>query len=175
MKYHIPDIAELVSEEDWRTLASILGTVREPDEVLAPGGEPYIYRWHLIPRRKVGGNVYLHLQVQDDPDRPLHDHPWKNQSVILSGGYHEVYQEYPPHGEIKQRVVLKGDTVHRTEEEAHRLHLLPEQPYSISLFSTGPVLREWGFWTGDSTWVPYTAIREAGPDGYDQLKKGAFQ
>ena len=144
---------------------------REPDETLAPDGRPYIYRWHVIPRRLVGGNVYCHLQVLDDPDRPLHDHPWDNQSVILAGGYIEHYQENPPRGPRKVRRLRAGDVAQRKAGEAHRLILLGD--YSVSLFSTGPVIRKWGFWAGDK-WLDYRELRETGPGGIDHLKKGAF-
>lgn len=121
--------------------------VRDPDVEIKPDGEDYIFRWHLIPRNQVGANVYLHLQVADDPERPLHDHPWDNQSVILAGGYREVFVEHPDHlWHEKERFVRQGQVVHRRAEEAHRIFLLPQVPYTISLFTTGPVIRDWGFW-----------------------------
>lgn len=142
------EIADLLKPEDWATVSTILGgSVRPPDETIYSGGKPYIYRWHVIPRRAVGCNIYLHLQVADDSERAMHDHPWSNQSVILSGGYVEEFWKMPPWTSTKGvRTIKKGDVVHRGPEEAHRLKLLTEQPYTISLFSTGPVVREWGFW-----------------------------
>ena len=150
-------MAEISVEADLM-IRAIVG-LRAPDEIIAPDGEPYIYRWHIIPRRMVGGNVYLHHQVRDDPERPLHDHPWDNQSVILAGGYEETFQLDAPKGVIQKRVVRAGDTIQRKAGEAHRLRLLPGVPCSISLFSTGPVLREWGFWT-EGGWVPYFDLKE---------------
>lgn len=118
-----------------------------PDLAIRPDGDDYIFRWHIIPRRSVGANVYLHLQIASDPERPLHDHPWDNQSVILAGGYKEVYVSRPDESWFeKERIVREGQVVHRRAEEAHRLFMLPDCPYTISLFSTGPVVREWGFW-----------------------------
>jgi hypothetical protein len=144
--------------------------IRSPDLVIAPDGVPYIYRWHLIPRRAVGANVYLHLQVADDPERPLHDHPWDNQSVILSGGYREVYWKFPPATGTKgERIVKAGDVVSRKAEEAHRIFLLRDalgellHPYTISLFTTGPVIRDWGFWFDEEhggTWVSHDQVIE---------------
>ena len=56
--------------EDWVLGQSILGEWREPDMTIAPDGIPYLYRWHVIPRNKTA-NVYFHIQVADDPERPL--------------------------------------------------------------------------------------------------------
>jgi hypothetical protein len=143
---------------------SILGTpdrachddIRKPDLIIAPaGGDPYLFRWELIRNTKVS-NVYLHIQVSSDPERPLHDHPWDNFSVILSGGYDELWDPHPsskdpeydmswPH----DRKFRKGDTIFRRAVEAHRLILPAEISYTMTLFSTGPKIRDWGFWYPD--------------------------
>lgn len=149
---------------------------RRPDMIIAPDGDDYIFRWHLIPRREVGANVYLHLQVADDPERPLHDHPWDNQSVILAGGYREVYVEAPALiWNERERDCREGRVVQRRAEEAHRLFLLPGCHYTISLFSTGPVIREWGFWFDGTillprTWRPHTDVIQELPDGRSIFK-----
>lgn len=124
-----------------------LNYIREPDLCIAPDGEPYIYRWHLVPRNVVGANVYLHLQVASDPERPLHDHPWDNVSHVLAGGFRELYVRDPENNWNQQeRLIRPGQVIYRRAEECHRLFLLPEQLYSISLFTTGPAVRDWGFW-----------------------------
>jgi quercetin dioxygenase-like cupin family protein len=143
------------------------------DLQIAPDGSAYIFRWHLIPRNAVGANVYLHLQVADDPERPLHDHPWDNTSVILAGGYREVYVTGQGEGYRLERVreVRKGDVVHRKAEEAHRIFLLPDTPYTISLFTTGPVRRDWGFWFEDpQRWVSHPEVIEETADGRSVFK-----
>lgn len=119
----------------------------KPDLIIAPDGEAYVYRWHVIPRNQ-RANVYFHIQVADDPLRPLHDHPWDNTSVILSGGYEETWDPEPWlfTSPVETRIWRKGDTVHRRAQEAHRLYLPKEFPYAMTLFSTGPVIRDWGFW-----------------------------
>lgn len=157
----------LTMEDEWLA-RSILGQsdahahpkLREPDLVIAPEGEtkPYLYRWHLTERRKEG-NVYFHIQVASDPFRPLHDHPWDNFSVILSGGYDELWNQFPfsnPEG-FSTRKFRKGDTIYRKADEAHRLLLPPDIPYTMTLFTTGPKVREWGFWYPDG-WRPYTEV-----------------
>ena len=143
-----------LTAEDWLMGQSILGEWRDPDLTIAPDGTPYLYRWYVIPHNK-DANVYLHVQISDDPERPLHDHPWVNQSVILSGGYHETYANVDDQGRLlgtHQRWVRKGDVIQRPADQAHRLFMAPGVRYSMSLFSTGPKTREWGFWYPDG-WV----------------------
>lgn len=141
--------------------AGYVERLRSPDLVIAPDGTPYLYRWHVVPRNDQG-NVYFHIQVADDPERPLHDHPWDNQSVILSGGYTEIYRTL--NGKPRIRSPYKGVTIQRRATEAHRLELLPDSAYTMTLFTTGPKLREWGFWT-DKGWRPHTEVTEDTPDG----------
>lgn len=137
--------------EDWEVASRFLGSLhRDPDVVIAPsGGKDYLYRWHLTPRA-LEANVYFHLQVASDPERPLHDHPWDNQSVILAGGYQEVIQE---HQHLIPTLAnrSKGQTIWRKAEVAHRLVLPATTPYTMTLFTTGPVRRDWGFWI-NSRW-----------------------
>jgi hypothetical protein len=122
------------------------GDLRDPDLIIAPDGEPYLYRWFLTRTDGRLGGSFFHVQVRSDPERPLHDHPWDNMSVILSGGYEEVYQTNPPNGGVGVRTLMAGDTVFRRASEAHRLILPPTIPYTMTLFSFGAHRRSWGFW-----------------------------
>jgi hypothetical protein len=106
---------------------------RVPDFVI---GEDYLRRWWVIPRNDQL-NVYLHDIRKSDDDRAMHDHPWENTSYLLVGGY----MEHTPEGTFERRA---GDIVHRTAETAHRLELIPGVR-AISLFVTGPKVRDWGF------------------------------
>lgn len=121
-----------------------------PDRVWMPDGKPHLYRWHIVPLNNDCGNLFFHIQVSADPHAELHDHPWWNQSVVLAGGYDEIYQPDPANdGPLHQRSVRAGDVVHRQATEAHRLQLPPGAVYSMSLFTTGPKVRDWGFWYPD--------------------------
>lgn len=136
-------------------ILNALGIHRNPDLTIMPLGVPYLYRWRLTPRG-LGANVFLHVQCGSDPERPLHDHPWDNQSIILFGGYDEILDaSCLTHGDEAVKVNAQGDfirhlrqgsVVHRKAEDAHRLILPSEIPYTISLFTTGPKVREWGFY-----------------------------
>ena len=157
--------------DEHRILAEdILDGLRQPDLTIAPDGDPYLYRWHVIPRNQ-RANVYFHIQVADDPERPLHDHPWDNTSVILAGGYDELVAHpiFPEQVTPKVRKVREGDVVHRKAEEAHRLLLASSLGYTMTLFSTGPKRRRWGFWFPDG-WHDQAEVIENLPDGRSIFK-----
>lgn len=157
-----------LSPEDMVIAEKILGDYRIPDLVIAPDGAPYIYRWEIV--RSAVANVYLHMQVASDPERPLHDHPWDNTSVILSGGYQERINERTPasYRGAEDLAVMrsrhKGDVIFRKAEWPHRLFLPKGTPYTLSLFTTGPKVRDWGFWTPQGWVINYDLI-ETLPDG----------
>lgn len=147
------DFAGRISEHDREIAHNYIGSLyRPPDLVIAPEGHgEYLFRWYVVPRNREA-NVYFHIQTASDPERPLHDHPWDSTSVILAGGYEEVIDTEP--GSLlegtRYRIARKpGDVVHRPATWAHRLLLWSDQPYSMSLFTTGPKVRDWGFWFGD--------------------------
>lgn len=116
---------------------------RAPDFVIGDPLNPYLRRWWIIPRNRLQ-NVYLHEILRSDDDRALHDHPWENCSIILSGSYVEV----TPQGRFERHV---GDVVRRTAETAHRLEVAAGEPV-LTLFFTGAIVREWGFHCPDR-WV----------------------
>jgi hypothetical protein len=137
---------------------------REPDRVIGGRERPYMLRWYLIPRNPFL-NVYLHKFMRSDDDRALHDHPWANMSVLLSGSYteHSIGQ-----GGIHQRTIRRagewklrwrGGLAHRVE-----LHDGP----CWTLFITGPRYRQWGFHCPERGWVhwrDFTAPDDAGAVG----------
>lgn len=172
----------ILTERDYTLACQILGAgsrgsmepLPDPDLVIAPDGTPYIYRWHLA-RTDLGG-VYFHIQVADDPERPLHDHPWDNTSVILSGGYDEILNEEPDEitSNAETHIRVAGDVIHRKAEWAHRLLLPPGFRYTMTLFTFGPKRREWGFWT-PTGWRRYTEMTEQLPDGRSVHKKPTME
>lgn len=104
-----------------------------PDFVI---GDDYLRRWWLIPRNE-NVNVYLHEIVKSDDDRAMHDHPWANTSFLILGSY----IEHTPEGSFVRKA---GDTIQRAADALHRLEVIPGER-AISLFMTGPKVREWGF------------------------------
>lgn len=157
------DFARL-SFDDRQIFLNFVGELRDPDLIIAPEGYPYIYRWHVTPA-KGPANIYLHIQVADDPERPLHNHPWDNTSVILSGGYKErlCMSEGQPHDDLTFTLLrYKGDTVFRKAGWSHRIELLYGLKYTMTLFTTGPKVQEWGFWYPDGfkLWTDVTRTED---------------
>jgi hypothetical protein len=107
-----------------------------PDFVIGDPDHPYMRRWWVVPRSEFC-NVYLHEILRSDDDRALHDHPWDNTSMLLSGSY----IEHTPEGSFLREA---GSVVTRKATDPHRLEI-PAGGRAISLFLTGPKLREWGF------------------------------
>lgn len=139
---------------------------RGPDMVIGGDARPYMLRWWLLPRNR-WVNVYLHHFLRDDDDRALHDHPWHSLSVLLSGRLIETYAPVacraaePAHQVERTHAV--GAIVWRGCRFAHRLALplgsdLAPRP-AVTLFITGPRVREWGFWCPASSpaggWRPW--------------------
>lgn len=128
---------------------------RTPDFVI---GDDYLRRWWIVPRNE-GCNVYLHEILHSDDDRALHDHPWDNTSMLLEGSY----IEHIPEGSFERTV---GSIVSRKASDAHRLEI-PEGGRAVSLFITGPRIREWGFHCpqGWRVWTEFVDSRDSGQIG----------
>lgn len=133
---------------------------RSPDFVIGPEDAPYLRRWWIVPRNE-GCNVYLHEILRSDEDRAGHDHPWANTSFLIEGAYDEVvYSPSKPWEPLGTLQRVAGDRVTREATVTHRL-IIPEGGRAVSLFMTGPKLREWGFWCPDGKgwvhWRDFTA------------------
>lgn len=123
---------------------------RAPDFVIRPSGTDYLRRWWVIPRNPIF-NIYLHEILQSDDDRALHDHPWVNCSILLRGCYweHGIAQG----GVHARHLRVAGHIVARGARAAHRLEIPEARGQScITLFITGPRLRQWGFHCPQAGW-----------------------
>lgn len=116
-----------------------------PCRIISDGDQPYLERYYLA--TVFGWQFYLHRFVADDPDRGLHDHPWRLAFGLVLSGY---YYEETRMGENKIRWFnwLTGDSFHRV--------LLPRHIYNPynrvqcwTLFFHGPAVKPWGFWRED--------------------------
>lgn len=128
---------------------------RDPDFVI---GDDYLRRWWIMPRNAFA-NVYLHEICKSDDDRAMHDHPWDNTSLIISGGY----IEHTPEGSFERKI---GDFIQRPATALHRLEVFPGKR-CISLFTTGPKVREWGFQCpqGWRHWTDFCSPGDSGKVG----------
>lgn len=168
-----------------------------PDFIIRPKGVDQTLRWFVIPKNPLF-NIYLHKFVESDEDRALHDHPWVNCSILISG----EYQEHIRH-EAKGRLLIvntllriptvwieslrrrQGFCYFRRPSTAHRVELITEikvdhiswnglNDFSvgglriskpvITLFITGPRVRNWGFWCpkGWRRWQDFCDVRDKG-------------
>jgi len=138
--------------EQMQTWAQVLMHSRKPDFII---GDNYLHRWWVIPRNDYS-NIYLHDILHSDDDRAFHDHPWDNTSFLIYGSY----IEHTPEGVFTRRA---GDVISRPATALHRLEVIPGQR-AISLFSTGPTIREWGF-ACDHGWVHWMDFTKPGAPG----------
>lgn len=133
---------------------------RKPDYVVGNVANPYLIRWHLIPRNRFL-NIYLHCIMQGDEAIHLHDHAYSSASVILDGYYVEHYIKA---GGVHQRLIRNtGKIIIRPfGGKPHRIEL-PGAPV-WSLFITGPRYREWGFHCPNG-WVHHTKYTDPNNPG----------
>lgn len=130
------------------------------DFVIGDSLDPYMLRWYVIPRNRVF-NVYLHLILRSDDARALHDHPWPSVSALLSG---ELGEWRLAKGKAEFRQFREGQIVFRRASAAHRLVLPHPGKSALTLFITGPKVREWGFLCprGWRHWRDFTAPGDSG-------------
>lgn len=134
----------------------------EPSAVIGGRDNPYLIRWYVIPRNRFL-NVYLHEFRRSDDDRALHDHPWWSVSLSLNYAMEEVYRGWG--GKERWRKVKPGSLVFRRARFAHRM--IVRYPGALTLFITGPRLREWGFLCpqGWRHWREFVDARDSGAIG----------
>lgn len=132
-----------------------------PGFVIGEPDRPYLLRWFVIPRNHFF-NIYLHRIIRSDDDRALHDHPWVNCSILLSGHYfeHRILA-----GGVETSTRREGGAVvFRLPGAAHRLEVTPGTP-AVSLFITGPRVRQWGFHCPQAGWVHWREFTAPGAKG----------
>lgn len=123
---------------------------RNPDRVIGSKNNPYLLRWHVIPRNQ-WFNIYLHKFIRDDDDRAFHDHPWWFVSLMLAGRYIEYFEKIVLNLPIIKKSVRRfGSIVIRSATHKHRIELFKLDNGSPipcwTLVVSGPRIRDWGFW-----------------------------
>lgn len=120
------------------------------DELVTHNGDPYITRHHVTYGR--GQSVrFHHWHASDDQGAP-HDHPWHNVTLVLAGRMVE-------HTDAGNRILNPGDLVLRDARTTHAIELAT--PDAWTLFTTGPVVRRWGYRTLDG-WTYWRDYEYAG-------------
>ncbi len=109
-----------------------------PVKVISDGGRRYLERYFVC--SVFGVRVYLHRFVDSDPDRGLHDHPWRwAASLVLAGWYWEQTRQSGGPRRVRWFNLLTGDTFHRV--------LLPVKLDEVWTLFIVPArdVKEWGF------------------------------
>lgn len=105
-------------------------------EIKGDQGEPYLERYYL--GSLFGWRAYIHRFVDSDPDRGLHDHPWRlSVSLILVGWYAELRSNVLRKRRAGQINIIRGTDFHRV--------ILPEGQDAWTLFVHGKRTKGWGF------------------------------
>lgn len=136
-----------------------------PHETIMRGGDdpmPFFQRWYIL-RSPSGGkpspNLYVHHFLRSDMEEP-HCHPWANTSYVLKGAIEEDY--WPSAASCLfedapvRLVTPAGAARARPASAVHRI--VAVEPGTISLFVTGPKVRDWGFYT-DQGFIPHHEFR----------------
>lgn len=122
-----------------------------PHQVIGGPDDPYLLRWHLIPRNPLF-NVYLHKFLRSDDDRALHDHPWWFVSLLLRGEYVEITEAGSALRVSAGWRFWQASRlfVFRRATWRHRVQLVRDdgvyETPCWTLVITGRRVREWGFW-----------------------------
>lgn len=134
-----------------------------PSFVIGGPDNPYLKRW-VLHKDPETFSVYLHQILRDDDDRALHDHPWDSKTHVLDGVLIEVHPDRP------NTMLCPGDTTTRKATDAHRLEVFGGPVWT--LFTTGPKVRDWGFWCPQG-WIPWQDFVD--PDDPSQPGPGCDQ
>lgn len=132
---------------------------------------PYLARWTILETPFF--SIKLHFIFESDPDPELHDHPWWFVSLVLGGGYWEMFADpfessrvvvdsagqakFSPVKPAKWRGWLS--LAFRKAVTPHRVVLQPGG-YAVTLLLTGPRTRNWGFLCRDG-WKSWETFRAA--------------
>lgn len=106
------------------------------------------------------GGILLHALRRPDNTRALHDHPWTFWSIIVSGGYQEIFApnlaaavargtsiEEPGPSDNEVQRIWKWLSIHRIHRgEFHAITELAATP-TWTVLLVGPRRSDWGFAT----------------------------
>lgn len=146
---------EMVAELQHLSNAAIV-TLGQPHELLThPTRGDYLEKWRLD-EKDDGSATLIHRILRSDGDQELHDHPWDNRTIVLSGGYWDV----TPEG---RRWLGAGSILHRRAGDFHRVELA-DGIIPVTMFSHGPRIQDWGFLGEDGVKIPAAEFisRQAG-------------
>lgn len=136
--------------------------MQRPAKIIHENGTPYLERYYLFSIYKL--RFYLHRFVASDPDRGLHNHPWRWAiSFILLGEYLEILEGR--YKIIRWFNFITGDKFHRVKL-SHYLSGQEKEVWTLFIHPNN-YSKDWGFMRPDAQgilkyipWIP--RHREAG-------------
>jgi hypothetical protein len=143
--------------------------------VIGKPHNPMMERWRLLQTPWFG--VYVHFIYREDLDPVVHDHPWAFVSLVLFGGYDELYTADPRSSDAS---VTQRHRMGRSHlfplTAAHRITHV--RRWTTTLVFVGPKRRVWGFYDYGlplgSHWVDYRdALRLRPTEGYAEKRPTA--
>lgn len=128
----------------WNKTLYFLSGFLKAKSIKGPHGEFYLERYML--GRFRGRAFFLHRFLASDPDRGLHDHPWRvSWSLIVGGGYKEkrlMMRDGKPW--MTLRTLRPGMINVIRDCDFHQVVLEPGRP-AWTIFCHGPRVKTWGF------------------------------
>lgn len=127
-------------------------------------GDYYLERFYvLFPlswEKYTPFNIYLHKFYSSD-EGDLHDHPWNNISLVLSGRYWEETESDNSLFTAQYHLRVPGDIVFRKATDKHKISIVNHSAPVWTLFLMGRRFREWGFYP-NGKWMDWrTYLRKA--------------
>jgi hypothetical protein len=111
-------------------------TAHLPLRIISENGRPYLERYFIFHTPWV--RCYLHRFVGSDPERGLHDHPWRwAASLVLTGWYLEAKRD--GWHQVRLANWLTGDTFHRVV-----MPIGQHECWTLFIHTTHDV-KPWGF------------------------------
>jgi len=126
-------------------------SARLPCRLIQEDGRPYLERYYI--GTPFGWRIYLHRFVGSDPDRGLHDHPWKRAySIVLSGWYFDERRDglhiirflNKLDGDTFHRVILPRDHYLGGGLPAQAVAAMPAECWTLFVHKVGHA-KPWGF------------------------------
>lgn len=113
-------------------------------EIRSKKGELHFKRWRILSLPWF--SIYIHGIYKHDMDKDLHNHPWNIWTMILKGGYKEVYWNDKLGMRIQKtrRFLNMG---YRKSDEFHKIGKLTKTPtYTLAIVGKRKD-KEWGYLT----------------------------
>lgn len=151
--FQVGDVGSIPITRSVSSISNYMTLFKTVKEIVSKEGILYFKRYAIIECKFF--NIYIHYIYQSDKDKHLHDHPWNYTSIVLSGSFREKHK--PLHGESPFKNLCRFNISRAKANRFHKILKLRTKKV-ITLFFTGPRIREWGYEV-DGKWVDHISYR----------------